>query len=448
MLNNQILKAISSGNRDLLPIKKTIENWRQFARQLRKDLRMVTRGDLSLIQSIQYLKFLKASTGHFEFWKNLDAFPRLERMVMLFVLHHYFFEENRFDLLNPEYEVLVSEFNPEDTADARYFISQLSIFQQGLIAIQDEELLNDNNDSFLICLTDKGKVFFFGQEDVAPMKSVAEEHVNMLHPRKIREVKLFYSNQTESEVNTLFEVLSRNSLEDFFRKMEKRNLPACLSILLSGAPGTGKTELAMQLARKTGRQLFKVDLSTIKDKWVGESEKNVRAIFQSYERARVNQELSPILLLNEADGLLGKRREVSSAVDQMLNTMQAILLEQMESMKGIIIATTNLRSHFDEAFDRRFTFKLEFENPGEKARFEILHSLMPDVPNAWLESLAVRFELSGGQWRNVAYRAFLEEALGRDISLELLEKLANAESGGRGRNKRPIGFRHNYRQVA
>jgi SpoVK/Ycf46/Vps4 family AAA+-type ATPase len=231
--------------------------------------------------------------------------------------------------------------------------------------------------------------------------------------------------------------------------MEKRNLPSCLSILLSGGPGTGKTELAMQLARKTNRQILKVDLSAVKDKFVGESEKNVRAIFKTYEEAVRSSKLTPILLLNEADGLLGKRREVSSSVDQMLNTMQTILLEQMESMKGIIIATTNLRSHFDEAFDRRFTFKLEFENPGEKARQEILRSLLPEVNDEWLCKLAAEHELSGGQWRNVVYRAFIEEALGHDLSLEMLQKLAASEGGGgKKKNNQPIGFHNGFRQVA
>jgi SpoVK/Ycf46/Vps4 family AAA+-type ATPase len=203
----------------------------------------------------------------------------------------------------------------------------------------------------------------------------------------------------------------------------------------------------MQLARKTGRQILKVDLSAVKDTFVGESEKNVRAIFKTYEDAVRSSKLTPILLLNEADGLLGKRREVNSSVDQMLNTMQTILLEQMESMKGIIIATTNLRSHFDEAFDRRFTFKLEFENPCEKARLEILNSLIPELDESCRKTLAAGYELSGGQWRNVVFRAFIEEAMGQELSLTLLERLAESE-GGKKKSGRPIGFQHPYRQVA
>ena len=449
MLNNQLIKAISANKKDLLPQKRNIENWRQLARQLRRELRMITRGDLSLVQAIQMLRFLKASTDHFEFWKPLETYPNQERLILLCVLHNYFFEDNKFDLLNPEYEVLVSDYNPSDSAEARSFIEHLSIYQQDLISILDEELIKENNDSFLLRLTDKGKRFFFGEEEVGPINTPLEENLNLLLPRKIKEVKLFYSKEKETDINTLNELLAKDSLEQFFHKMEKRNLPSCLSILLSGGPGTGKTELVLQLARKTGRPILKVDLSAIKDKWVGESEKNVRAIFRNYEKARLLQTQTPILLLNEADGLLSKRREVNSSVDQMHNTMQAILLEQMESMKGIIIATTNMRSHFDEAFDRRFTFKLEFENPCEKARLEIINSLIPEVKEEWKKTLAVNYELSGGQWRNVVYRAFIEEAMGHELTIELLERLAASEAGIiKKKNTRPIGFHNGFRQVA
>ena len=335
-----------------------------------------------------------------------------------------------------------------DTDEARSFVESLEIYSDGLIEIVEDELIQDNSDSLIIALTEKGKHFFFEDQAVSPATVHQRKDLNLLRPGKIKEVKLFYSGEAERDISILEKLMEKESLEHFFGKMEKRNLPSCLSILLSGGPGTGKTELAMQLARKTGRQILKVDLSAVKDKFVGESEKNVHAIFKTYEETVRSSKLTPILLLNEADGLLGKRREVNSATDQMLNTMQTILLEQMESMKGIIIATTNLRSHFDEAFDRRFTFKLEFENPGEKARLEILRSLLPEAEDKWLIMLAAGHELSGGQWRNVVYRAFIEEALGHDLSYELLDKLALSEGGGRSKNSRPIGFQNGLKQVA
>jgi SpoVK/Ycf46/Vps4 family AAA+-type ATPase len=318
-------------------------------------------------------------------------------------------------------------------------VERLEIFEDGLIEIVEDELIQDNRDSLIIALTEKGKHFFFEDQAISPSSFQNKKDINLLHPRKIKEVKLFYSGELERDIQILEKLLGKDSLEVFFGKMEKRNLPSCLSVLLSGGPGTGKTELVLQMARKSGRQILRVDLSAIKDKYVGESEKNVRAIFKSYEEAVRSSKLTPILLLNEADGLLGKRREVNSAADQMLNTMQAILLEQMESMKGIIIATTNLRSHFDDAFDRRFTFKLEFENPAERARLEILNSLIPEVDESWRKTLAADYELSGGQWRNVVYRAFIEEAMGQELSLKLLQRLAESECGKK-KNVRPIGF--------
>jgi len=449
LVNKQVIKAISRNDAGLLPKKQEISNWKSLAKQLRSTFREIGRANVGTEDAMNIFRFVRVRSQNFGFWKALDAYDAVDKLTLLFCLREYFFESNRFEIFQPENEVLFQAAPCVDSDEARSFVESLEIYSDGLIEILEDELIQNNSDSLIIGLTEKGKHFFFEDQAITPASVHHRKDLNLLQPKKIKEVKLFYSGEAEHDIAVLERLMQKESLEHFFSKMEKRNLPSCLSILLSGCPGTGKTELAMQLARKTGRQMLKVDLSAVKDKFVGESEKNVRGIFRTYEEAVRSCKLTPILLLNEADGLLGKRREVNSAVDQMLNTMQAILLEQMESMKGIIIATTNLRSHFDEAFDRRFTFKLEFEKPGEKARQEILRSLMPEVEDNWLSMLAAGHELSGGQWRNVVYRAFIEEALGNEISLELLKKLAASEGGGtKKKNSLPIGFHNGLRQMA
>jgi hypothetical protein len=449
LVNKQVIKAVSRNDASLLPKKRDISSWKSLAKQIRTTFREISRADVGTEDAVNYFRFIRVRSQNFGFWKALDAYEAVDKLTLLFCLREYFFESNRFQIFQPENEVLFPEAPCFDTDEARSFVECLEIYSDGLIEIVEDELIQDNSDSLIIALTEKGKHFFFEDQAVSPASVHQRKDLNLLQPRKIKEVKLFYSGEAERDIFVLEKLMQKESLEHFFSKMEKRNLPSCLSVLLSGGPGTGKTELAMQLARKTGRQILKVDLSAVKDKFVGESEKNVRAIFKTYEEAVRSSKLTPILLLNEADGLLGKRREVNSSVDQMLNTMQTILLEQMESMKGIIIATTNLRSHFDEAFDRRFTFKLEFENPAEKARLEILNSLIPEVDETWRKTLAAGYELSGGQWRNVVYRAFIEEAMGHELTIELLERLAASEAGGsKKKNSRPIGFQHPYRQVA
>jgi len=450
LVNKQVIKAVSRNDAGLLPKKQDISNWKSLAKQLRSTFREISRANVGTEDAMNFFRFVRVRSENFGFWKAMDAYNAVDKLTLLFCLREYFFESNRFQIFQPENEVLFPEAPCFDTDEARNFVECLEIYSDGLIEIVEDELIQDNGDSLIIALTEKGKHFFFEDQAVSPASVQNRKELNLLQPRKIKEVKLFYSGEAERDITVLEKLMQKESLEHFFSKMEKRNLPSCLSILLSGGPGTGKTELAMQLARKTNRQILKVDLSAIKDKFVGESEKNVRAIFKTYEEAVRSSKLTPILLLNEADGLLGKRREVNSSVDQMLNTMQTILLEQMESMKGIIIATTNLRSHFDEAFDRRFTFKLEFENPSENARREILNSLIPEIREEWRKTLAMNYELSGGQWRNVVYRAFIEEAMDQELTLELFERLAASEAGGgsKKKNSQPIGFHNGFRQVA
>ena len=126
-----------------------------------------------------------------------------------------------------------------------------------------------------------------------------------------------------------------------------------------GAPGTGKTETVYKLARQTGRDIMRVDVNKIKSCWVGESEKNIKAAFDRYRNICKNSPLAPILLFNEADAILGIRMEgASNAVDKMENSIQNIILQEMESIEGIMIATTNLTTNLDKAFERRFLYKI------------------------------------------------------------------------------------------
>ena len=129
--------------------------------------------------------------------------------------------------------------------------------------------------------------------------------------------------------------------------------------LFYGAPGTGKTETVLQLARKTGRALMQVNISTIKDKYVGESEKNIKNLFDRYRQLVESEPIAPILFFNEADAIFNKRSEnTERADDKMENARQNIFLQGMETLEGILIATTNLTSNLDSAFERRFIYKV------------------------------------------------------------------------------------------
>ncbi len=170
------------------------------------------------------------------------------------------------------------------------------------------------------------------------------------------------------------EVISR--LHQWGVKDKKAGIDA--RIIFYGPPGTGKTLTAHSLSRSLKRQVLSFDCSKILSMYIGESEKNVRKIFDTYADLTRQTKTEPILLLNEADQFLASRSAgVGSSADQMHNQMQNIFLEQIEKFQGILIATTNLLENIDKAFSRRFNYKIEFKKPDQKQRLELWTMMLP-----------------------------------------------------------------------
>jgi SpoVK/Ycf46/Vps4 family AAA+-type ATPase len=189
--------------------------------------------------------------------------------------------------------------------------------------------------------------------------------------------------------------------------------------LFYGTPGTGKTESVLQIARKTGRDIMQVDISEIKSKWVGESEQNIKAVFDNYRSLCKNSDIMPILLFNEADAILGTRRgRAMRAVDKMENSIQNIVLQEMETLDGIMIATTNLEQSLDSAFERRFIYKVRFERPGVEQRKKIWQSMLPSLSEDTALQLAVSFDFSGGQIENIVRKCDVDSILYGESSVD------------------------------
>ncbi|MDE6077172.1 MAG: ATP-binding protein, partial [Muribaculaceae bacterium] len=152
-------------------------------------------------------------------------------------------------------------------------------------------------------------------------------------------------------------------------------------------------------------------------------------------------DVTPILLFNEADAIFGNRFEsVRSSVEKMDNTIQNIILEEMEKLDGILIATTNLTGNLDKAFDRRFLFKIEFKRPDKEVRKSIWQSLMPDLNSDYASVLAGEFDLSGGQIENVARKSSIEYIIsGNEVSLSQMRTFCLEERLNRCTHNR-IGF--------
>jgi len=197
-------------------------------------------------------------------------------------------------------------------------------------------------------------------------------------------------------------------------KMNKKLEPGLL-MLFYGSPGTGKTFAAGTIAHALGKKLLITDISRIQSKWVGDSEKNVRRIFSVFERIVRRTGNPPVLLLNEADQFLSQRvGSMNTSVDVMYNTMQNLFLEAFERLKGIMIATTNLRDNLDLAFSRRFHLKLEFPIPEAKERKMLwklhLPASIPGSKDINISSLSTSYSLTGGQIAIIVKNAATEAA--------------------------------------
>ncbi|MEA3419887.1 MAG: ATP-binding protein [Campylobacterota bacterium] len=254
--------------------------------------------------------------------------------------------------------------------------------------------------------------------------------------------------KTRETLQTVVKQVDKNvykKLKEWGLKGKRKGIDA--RIIFYGPPGTGKTMTAVSFAKTLKRPILSFDCSKILSMYVGESEKNVRKIFDDFKILSKKAKVEPILLLNEADQFLSARSEgQGSSADKMHNQMQNIFLEQIEKFEGILIATTNLLENIDKAFSRRFNYKIEFKKPGRKHRLRLWQYMLPenaDYEEGFEISELAKHELTGGQInlviKNTAYRvAVKEESL--FMMQDFIEEISK-EQGSSFDSTKSMGFK-------
>ena len=272
-----------------------------------------------------------------------------------------------------------------------------ALFRHGLI-----ENVNENGMAYPYAfkLTEKAKEELLCELDF--MQTI-KSHKGLIKAESLAEKVLTYNATEHDQITELSSILSEKRFNDVQTRLRDAGMRPGFCCIFYGAPGTGKTETVYQLARQTGRDIMRVDVDKIKSCWVGESEKNIKSLFDRYRRICKDSQLAPILLFNEADAVLGVRMEgASHSVDKMENSIQNIILQEMETLDGIMIATTNLTSNLDKAFERRFLYKIRFDKPSVESRAKIWQTMLHKLSKNDAYMLAAQFDLSGGEIENIA----------------------------------------------
>ncbi len=313
--------------------------------------------------------------------------------------------------------------------------------------IADGLLVYDSAESFFdrgsYRFTKKGVKKFLPGHEIKSKNNKNEDDEHLLSHKKVIEKELFYNADVSAQVDRLANLLQADNFREVTANLKKHGMRKGFACIFYGSPGTGKTETVYQLARATGRDIFPVNVEQIKSMWVGQSEKNIKAVFSTYKEMCSKRKLQPIMLFNEADAIFGIRREgAESAVDKMENSIQNIILQEMESMEGILIATTNLTDNIDKAFERRFIYKIEFKKPEAAVRAKIWRSLIPGLSEDVALHLASEFDFSGGQIENISRMKAVDAILTGNESLDynVMNEYCRSETIQRASGMKRIGF--------
>ncbi|AEF84252.1 ATPase, AAA family [Treponema primitia ZAS-2] len=312
------------------------------------------------------------------------------------------------------------------------------LFETGLI---ENECDRGMADTEYYKLTPKAREVFLADIN---LKEKSKQSRNLIKAETLKPRDLFYNEKTDRCIKELGSLLREENFAAIKQRFAEKNLRSGFTCIFTGAPGTGKTETVYALARETGRDIMLVDISETKSMWFGESEKRIKEIFDRYHGLIKGRGLTPILFFNEADAVLGKRQElgeVRRGPAQTENAIQNIILQEMEDLAGgILIATTNMADNLDKAFERRFLYKIEFEKPDIRAKTAIWKSNLPGLTEVHAETLAQRFDFSGGQIENIIRKETVSSLLsGIEADPERLIRFCEEEVMVKDKTK-TIGF--------
>ncbi|WP_276883148.1 AAA family ATPase [Campylobacter cuniculorum] len=408
---------------------------------------------LSFIRSSSYNNELKTQIKNYEKYIK----ERLKKSKFYNVLNDLFKEHN----LDTKEQILFLALLKEEytlsneNSISRELTSLLSLISENEFEQrQNKKLLEEGSklidsglieyDEYLNAFGDINRSFFISDEILQRMINFESKQSKKIKLENVvKEQDIFELIEPNTDINDIIiPEQTKELLENILKQQDKKVLERLnlwgirtsknieAKIIFYGPAGTGKTMSALSMAKSMKKAVLSFDCSKILSKWVGESEQNVRRIFDTYKNISNTCKQSPILLLNEADQFLSTRVQSSSGSDKMHNQMQNIFLEQIERFSGVIIATTNFLESLDTAFSRRFDYKIEFKKPDFKDRLKMWKKFLPknaEFEKDFDENILANYELSGAQILLIVKNTALKAAISKNGIFTMKDFLESIE---------------------
>lgn len=367
---------------------------------------------ISRVAMYRYMYELLDLNKDLRFAKTMERYKKTlneAEFVFLMELSLQWLIKGKQDAKFSDLSFLLRDNDTANRLESSLLTGSSKLITDGIINNSDNPMNIVDDDSFELTPDTRGRL----RPERKKSGDKEIEIAGLLPVKRITKRELFYNDDTAQQVAEITDILTEKKMREVLRRLRDNNMRPGITCLFHGGPGTGKTETVMQLAKATGRDVYQVDFSQIRGKYVGESEKNIKAEFDNYRSLMKQRRRAPIFLFNEADAIICKRmNNAERAIDKEENALQNIILQEMECFEGILIATTNLADNMDKAFERRFLYKVRFNTPDADTLARIWHSMMPSLNDDNALTLANMFPtFAGGQIENITRKATIQNVL-------------------------------------